>query len=310
MNSSRTHSIGLIGCGTWGRNILRDLVFLEERVVVVEPDPGRARAAGEHGASEVVSHLDALPPVDGLVVATPATTHAAVVESLLELDVPIFVEKPFTTDPESARHLVDRAGDRLFVMHNWRYHPGIELLGSLARSGELGAVYGLRSVRTNWTSPRGDTDSTWTLIPHDLSIAIAVLGALPEPRCAVVEQVNGRVVGMNATLGESPWIVIEASNRYRDKRREVRLHCEEGVAVLADGETDTLEILREGGPGPGSLEPRVEHRRFDPERPLLRELRAFVTHLGGGPPPPTDAAEGLAVVRMVGRLRTLAGLDT
>ena len=44
------------------------------------------------------------------------------------------------------------------------------------------------------------------------------------------------------------------------------------------------------------------------ELPLLRELRAFVEHLRGGPPPRSSAAEGAAVVEAVARLRELAGL--
>jgi hypothetical protein len=45
------------------------------------------------------------------------------------------------------------------------------------------------------------------------------------------------------------------------------------------------------------------------ELPLRRELHAFLAHLGGGPPPKASAADGAAIVRMVERLRGLAGLD-
>jgi hypothetical protein len=44
------------------------------------------------------------------------------------------------------------------------------------------------------------------------------------------------------------------------------------------------------------------------EFPLLRELRGFMEHLAGGPPPRSSAAEAAEVVRRIAELRALAGL--
>ena len=41
------------------------------------------------------------------------------------------------------------------------------------------------------------------------------------------------------------------------------------------------------------------------ELPLLAELRAFVEHLGGGPPPKSSAREGAEIVAVIERLRRL-----
>ncbi len=297
-------TVGLAGCGLWGRNILRDLLALDCTVVVADVDPARRREALEAGAAAVVAAPDSLPDVEGIVVATPATAHGAVVEGLLGRSVPIFCEKPLTTDVGSARRLADLGGGRLFVMHVWRYHPGVACLAALARSGELGPLLALHTERKNWTSPRTDTDAIWTLVPHDLSIAIAILGAIPPPRSAAVEMIDGRPVAMMALLGDAPFLSIDCSTRYAEKRRAIRLHCRDGVAVLPDGESGHIEILRAGRGG--KLE--VERRACAGEAPLMRELRLFVAHLRGGPPPPTDAAEGAAVVAAVAALRDLAGV--
>src|SRR5207253_5414278 len=68
------------------------------------------------------------------------------------------VSLPISTDVASARALVARGGDRIHLMHVWRYHPGVEALGVLVRDGALGEVAGLRSTRVNGPSPRLDTD--------------------------------------------------------------------------------------------------------------------------------------------------------
>lgn len=312
--------IGLIGCGLWGRNILRDLLRLDCDVQVADPDPENARLARAAGASRVFETgepKEALNGVDGVVVATPATTHRRVIEACALAGVPIFTEKPFTTTVEDAEALAAAFADRLFVMHVWRYHPGIEALGRIAREGTLGAVSGVRTTRTNWTSPRTDVDGIWTLVPHDVSIALEILGAVPEPEAALAEMHEDVPVGLvgllrlasDARVHARPWLAVDVSTRYRDKRREVRLHCTDGVAVLAGGDADRIEITR----GDAFSHPDAvvaDSVSFTDESALLRELRAFVEHLGGGPPPRSSATEALAVVRAVTGLRRLAGIPS
>lgn len=300
-------TVGLLGCGRWGRNILRDLVALGARVVVADPDPAARAAARAAGALEGIAEHRDLPPVDGLVVATPATTHADLVEAWLPRGLPIFVEKPFTTDAARAAQLAREGDGRLFVMHVFRYHPGVEALRQLVRSGELGPVDMLRSLRVGWTSPRGDVDPTWTLAPHDLSIALEVLGHLPEPRAAFVERRGAEVVGLLGVLGEHPRVVLEVSTRYPTKRRELRLHCRDGVVGLDAAAGRHLEVAHDQDAPPGALPP-TRRIPFDPEPPLRRELAAFLDHLRGGPPPRTSALEAARLVATMEALRELAGI--
>lgn len=172
--------LGLVGCGRWGRLILRDLRALDCGVTVVARSDDTARRAQDGGAA-VVRSIDDLPEVAGVVVAVPILAHPEVVESVLGLGVPIFVEKPLAADPTWAETIVARAGDRVFVMDKWRYHPGIESLRDIARSEELGAVVALETVRTGWGNPNDDVDGVWHLAPHDLSIVNEILGYIPEP---------------------------------------------------------------------------------------------------------------------------------
>ncbi|MFN2492599.1 MAG: Gfo/Idh/MocA family protein [Pyrinomonadaceae bacterium] len=116
--------VGLIGCGRSGRHILRDLFTLGCDVAVVSPSERRRSNARDAGAVHIVETVADLPTVAGLIVATPTSTHAAVIESLLERNVPIFTEKPLTCDRESAFRLARKAPHRLFVMDKWRYHAG------------------------------------------------------------------------------------------------------------------------------------------------------------------------------------------
>ena len=128
--------IELIGCGRWGRNIPRDLIT------------GVARAGGSANGP----WLNGLTSM-GLWSPRPHRPPAEVIEQWINRGVPVFVEKPLTNDLAVARRIVDSAGDRVFVMDKWRYHPGIEELRHTADSGELGNVLGLRLTHETSCEP-------------------------------------------------------------------------------------------------------------------------------------------------------------
>jgi predicted dehydrogenase len=305
---NRQPRIGLVGCGSWGKHILRDLVTLGCEVAVVARSDRSVANANDGGASSVVGSTGELSAVDGIVVATPTSTHAATLDEALEHGVPVFVEKPLTDDLADAERLAAEAPDRLFVMDKWRYHPGVELLGAIARERELGGVIGLRTTRIGWGNPH-EVDTVWILVPHDLAMGLEILGALPKPRSAVADSAAGSVTGLIGVLGGSPWLTVDVSSRALARRREITLVCEEGVATLEDGYSDRVCIMR-GTDHNTTTTPEPELRPISTELPLLRELRAFVEHLGGGPPPRSSAAEGAAIVRAVAELRSLAGLSS
>ena len=291
--------VGLIGCGDWGRLILRDLVALGCEVTVAARSDGTRAVATDGGAARFVTRIGELAGADGIVVATPTTAHAAVTEAALEHGVPVFVEKPLTDDPDDAERLAGAAPDRLFVMDKWRYHPGVELMAEIARDRELGDVVGLRTTRVGWGNPH-DVDAVWILAPHDLSIALEVFGFVPAPKSAVALELDGTAEGLVGLLGDRPWHALEVSARSPERRREVTLVCEDGVAVLPGGYSDHVLVATGAEP---------ERRPISTELPLLRELRAFVQHLSGGPPPRSSAREGADIVRAISELRGLAGLS-
>jgi len=269
---------------------------------VADPSPDARSAARDHGAATVVERADALPGVAGVIVAAPTTVHAQVVDDVLPRDVPLFVEKPLTADPGVAARLAARGNGRLFVMDKWRYHPGVQELAAIAREGRLGPVSGLATVRVGWGNPHDDSDPVWVLAPHDLAIGFEILGAFGRPESAVGQWHDGGAVHLTGVLrGDGWWQTLEVSSRSAERRRVVGLYCDDGVAVLADGWDEHVTVYRDG---PDSV---VEERIETPgELPLLAELRAFIDHLRGGPPPRSSAAEGAAVVSAIAQLRALA----
>jgi predicted dehydrogenase len=301
-----TTKIALIGCGIWGKKILKELVILGTSVDVYEPDSMLEADARDLGAVGFFGSWADLSQYDGVILATPSSTHRLLLEQILPFSIPVFVEKPLTTSLQDALALERFKTDKLFVMHIWTYHPGILMLRDIALSGELGVLLAIRSTRANWTSPRKDTDSVWNLSPHDLTIGKVILGYIPEPRFAVAERHRGKIRGFAALLGKAPFFLFEVSNRYEHKVREVRANFERGVAIFENDEAGAIKILH-GDADCTAQNLRVEYRKYSESSALHLELRDFINHLNGGSAPQGTFKEGLEIVKTIHKLVELAG---
>lgn len=299
--------VGVVGCGSWGQHIVRDLSILGCEVsVVARSEASRARAISG-GATSIVEAPAELVGVDGVIVATPTSVHAASVESVAKLDVPIFCEKPLTDDPESAAALAKAFGDRLFVMDKWRYHPGVEMLRDIAMSGRIGEVLSLRLRRLGWSNPHEDVDAAWILLPHDLSIFLEILGELPDIASAVGFGTDGavRTASVHGYVGDVA-VTSEISTESLHRDRSIAMYGTAGSATLTDSLADHIAILPLSVPF--GAHPDPEKVPISLEYPLLRELRTFVEYLGGGPEPRTNATDAAAAVSKVARVRTMIGV--
>ncbi len=306
--AAKAPRVGLVGYGRWGRLIFRDLVALGAEVHVAVPSASSQQAATTAGAASVCAATAELPELDGYVVAPTTIHHAEAVETLIDRGRPIFVEKPLTNDLAAAERIVAAAPELVFVMDKWRYHPGVEELARLARSGAFGAIRAIRSYRLGWGNPHQDVDAVWILLPHDLSIVTEVLGHLPAPRNAVAP--SGVEVGSDLWCllqdGDGPEVTCEVSALHPVNRRSVVVIGEHGSGQLGDSYDDRIVLAGRVGGVEVSGESRFV--QVGDELPLVRELRAFLDHLAGGPPPRSSAVDALATVRAIVELRRLAGI--
>lgn len=305
---SRPPRVGLVGFGRWGRLIFRDLRALGADVHVAVPSTASRAAAREAGAVATYDDATALPDLDGYVVASPTTRHAQAISALVGHGRPIFVEKPLTDDAATAEALVAEAGERIFVMDKWRYHPGVRELSRMTRAGAFGRVLSIRTYRLGWGNPHTDVDSVWILLPHDLSIAIDLLGHLPAPRLAFAPPGPAAGTDLLAVLQDDtgPQVTCEVSSSQPVNRRSVVVVGDRGAGQLADSYDDS--IVLSGEVEGQQIDERTRLRHVGAQMPLETELRTFLAHLAGGPPPVSSAQDGLAVVRTIEELRRMAGL--
>jgi len=301
-------SIGLVGCGKWGKYILRDLKKLGCITHVVARSSNSISNAKTYSADHIISSIEEFPDnMNGYVVAVTTSKHAEIIYQLLERNKPIYVEKPLTDNLEDARNIFAQAKDRIFVMDKWRYHSAVNELADIVKSKEFGSVISIKSRRLGWGVAHDDVDPIWVLLPHDLSIVIHILGYLPEPKMAI-GYLNGNniPVGMTAFLGESSQVSIEISSIHPTRDRSIIVQFEQATAMMPDAYSKHISICRGDGLKVNTGEP--ENRPIEVNMPLYDELNAFVEYLRGGKPPFSNTQDALTVVESITKLRRLANL--
>lgn len=181
-------TVGIIGCGYWGPNLLRNFFNLDEVRVKLCSDL----------LDERLNHMKRIYPsiettrdykdiindseIDAAVVATPVSTHFKIAEEALTKGKHVFCEKPLADKVADGVKLVELAegkGLTLLVGHTFVYTAAVNKIKELVDSGELGEIYYISSSRLNLGLFQKDINVIWDLAPHDVSIINYILDSAP-----------------------------------------------------------------------------------------------------------------------------------
>lgn len=181
-------NIGVIGCGHWGPNHIRNFSNLGESAVSICCDKNQERLAvlkkSYPNLKFTSDYMEILKDKDiqAVIVATPTSTHYKVVKECLEYDKDILCEKPLTQNVAEAEELAElvKVKERiLLVGHVFLFNTGIQKLREYIQNDTLGKVYYIHSTRTNLGPIRDDANVVWDLASHDVAIFDYLLNSHP-----------------------------------------------------------------------------------------------------------------------------------
>ena len=178
--------IAVIGCGVWGRNIVRNFYNLGVLEIVCDIDPeNRKKILEQYPGVKVTADFNEIinnPEITAVAVVTPSHTHYKIVHAMLEAGKHVYVEKPISTVAQEAKDLTQVAHSKglvLMVGHLLLYHPAVNRLKMLIEEGELGEIVYAQSDRLNVNFFKNDRSVMWDLAPHDVSMMSYVTGKDP-----------------------------------------------------------------------------------------------------------------------------------
>lgn len=162
-----TDPVGLafVGLGWWGGELARSAARSGVTRVVscfARSDDAREAFAAEHGGRPAATFDDVLADdgVEGLVLATPHSTHLPLIRAAAEAGKHVFVEKPLSVIYEEAAAAVAAAraaGIVLQVGHHRRKLAATRAIRELIDDGQIGIIHLVEATMTTPSdqTPRG-----------------------------------------------------------------------------------------------------------------------------------------------------------
>src|SRR6266404_637267 len=181
-------SIGIVGCGYWGPNLLRNFAeIIGCRLQwICDLDSQRLAVMGRrYSSAKLTSDYNQLladRELDAVVIATPVATHFEFARLALEAGKHVLLEKPFTASTLEAEKLIELARRKrltLMVDHTFIYTGAVKRMKAIVDSGDLGELLYFDSVRVNLGLFQKDINVVWDLAPHDLAIMDYILEYKP-----------------------------------------------------------------------------------------------------------------------------------
>ncbi len=176
--------VGVIGCGYWGPNLIRNLNSLEGCTLKTICDTSESRLGHmkklypDVEVEKDYEHMLAKSHVDAVAIATPVRFHYKMVKASLLAGKHTFVEKPMASSSAQCEELIAIAKERkltLMVGHTFLYSEVVRKIKKIVDSGDLGDLRYISARRLNLGLYQKDINVTWDLAPHDIAIILHIM---------------------------------------------------------------------------------------------------------------------------------------
>lgn len=168
--------IGVIGVGSMGQNHARVLSEMGVLAGVSDSDPKIAKVIGDRfdvpykTDNEELLDMD----LDGVTIATPASTHKKVCEEVIKKGHNVLIEKPIALDIKEAEYLVDLAQNEDVVFSVGmieRHNPVVSSTKKFLKEGNAGEIITVSSKRVSSFPTRvSDMGVILDLAIHDIDV--------------------------------------------------------------------------------------------------------------------------------------------
>ncbi len=186
---SKQTKVGVVGCGYWGPNLVRNFRSLPgcELTTMCDISPERLKhlkavypeVKGEMSYEQMLSDGS----VDAVAVATSVRMHFPMAKAALEAGKHTLIEKPMASSAGQCEELIEIAkqnGLVLMVGHTFLYSPAVKKIKEIVDRGDLGQIRYICARRLNLGLYQKDINVAWDLAPHDISIILHLLKEFPE----------------------------------------------------------------------------------------------------------------------------------
>jgi len=186
---SKQVSVGVVGCGYWGPNLVRNFRSLPGCKLKMMCDVSADRLNSlkalypDVAPEKSFDHMLNGVGLDAVVVATSVRLHFPMARAALQAGKHVLIEKPMAASAAQCEELIELARQKglvLMVGHTFLYSPAVRKIKEIVDCGDLGEIRYICARRLNLGLYQKDINVAWDLAPHDISIILHLLQQLPE----------------------------------------------------------------------------------------------------------------------------------
>ncbi len=300
--------VAVVGCGIWGRNIVRNFYNLGALHSVCDLDEENLKMIKElYCDINITKNFDELlanPEIDAMCIVTPSHTHFQMVRKGLLAGKHIYVEKPISTSAKETmelKELAEQMNVKLLVGHLLLYHPAVNRLKMLIAQGVLGKIKYAQSDRLNINYFKNDRSVMWDLAPHDVSMIAHVTGKAP------IRVINATGVASEfENIFDITHLTIEFEDGVIGQVSDSWIHPQKRVCLLIRGEKATAildDTLTEGKlkvyDNKKNAQKDIEVFDYLEIEPLKLECQHFLNCIEHNKTPRSDGENGYMIVKIL-----------
>jgi len=308
-------NIAVVGCGYWGKNLVRNFNDLNRLYAVCDVKSKELNVVKKKYPDLVVhDDFDDLlsdSKVEAVVISSPAVTHHRLAKKAILAGKDVLVEKPLAMrykDGEEIVALAEKKKRILMVGHVLAYHPAVIRLKGMIDSGELGKINYIYSNRLNLGRFRSEENILWSFAPHDISVILSFLNEMPDSVSTTggnylnPDVADVTITSLNFLSGVKAHIFVSWLHPYKEQRFVVI--GDKKMAVFNDVTLKNKLVTYDHKIDWINRSPFARTEEAVPidlkeKEPLKAECEHFIECIDTRKLPLTDGNEGLRVLRIL-----------
>jgi predicted dehydrogenase len=317
-------NVGVVGCGYWGPNLIRNFRSLPDCRMKTMCDVSEQRlkhlktlypeVEGETSFQRMIDGAD----LDAVVIATSVKHHFPMAKASLLAGKHTLIEKPLASSTAQCEELIEIAAKQglvLMVGHTFLYSPAVRRIKEIVDSGDIGEILYICTRRLNLGLYQKDINVAWDLAPHDLSVILHILQDQPlNVNCRGSAHVTPGiedVTAMSLQFSKGRSAIVQSSWLDPRKVREMTIVGSKRMIVYDDLlPQEKIKIFDARVERPPHYDTFAEfHYAYHygdiyapyikQDEPLKTECQHFLDSIRNGTAPLTSGQKGLEVVRIL-----------
>ena len=257
--------LAVIGTGYWGSKIVETVKNMGLPVTLYDINDS---------LTSIVPSL-----IDGVIIATPASTHKDITKIMLRKGIHVLVEKPAFMNMAECNEIGPyTANAKLMAGHILLYNEHFDFLKQTVVDKE---ILHIEHRRLAWGRMQKDINPILHYAPHDIAILDNLLGAMPDEIHStgihVIKQPQPDFVTCNLKYGKVT-VQLQMGWYYHEKVRDVTVITDKGTLVWNDAENKSKWISQ-------TIENGRQIQHIDQNKtftesisPLQRQITAFADY--------------------------------